>query len=80
VQYDCKTEATAKARYGEPEWPSYYFGHFLTGKDFVTSGVAVVVEPDAKFQNGFGAKVDSRVVCRYDLRDKRVIDVVITAC
>jgi hypothetical protein len=79
VKYDCQREANSRARYGEPVWPSYSFGSFLSGKDFVTSGIAVAIEPDAQFQNGFGAKVHARVVCKYDLRTRRVIDVVITA-
>jgi len=39
---------------------------------------AVAIEPDAQFQNGFGAMAHSRVTCTYDLRAGKVIDVAIT--
>ncbi len=74
----CKTEANDRAKYGTPVWPWPAFGHFFRGNNYVTSGIAVAVEPDAQFQNGFGAMVRSRVVCTYDLRTNRVVDVVIT--
>jgi hypothetical protein len=72
----CKTEANERAQYGTPVWPWLsYFGTFRTGKDYVTSGIAVAIEPDAQFQNGFGAMVHSRVTCTYDLRAQRVVSV-----
>jgi hypothetical protein len=74
----CKTAANDQAKYGTPKWPWLAFSSFRKGTDYVTSGIAVLVEPDAQFQNGFGAMVHSRVVCTYDLRAKRVIDVVIS--
>jgi tetratricopeptide (TPR) repeat protein len=75
AQVACKMEANSQAKYGDPVWPWLAFSSFYGGKDYVTSGVAVIIEPDAKFQNGFGAMVHSRVVCRYDLRTERVVDV-----
>jgi hypothetical protein len=74
----CKDEASDQARYGTPTWPWLYFGSFLKGTDYVTSGVAVLIEPDAQFQNGFGAMVHSRVVCKYDLRNDRVLSVTVS--
>ena len=32
----------------------------VTLMDYVTSGIAIAIEPDAQFQNGFGAMVRSR--------------------
>ena len=78
VKVECKMEANARARYGKPDWgPLLYpdFGTFLTGTNYVSSGIAVAIEPDAQFQNGFGAMVHSRVTCTYDLRAGRVINV-----
>jgi len=71
----CKSEANTQVRYGSPEWPWLPFGTFRGGEDYVTSGIAILIEPDAQFQNGFGAMVHSRVECTYDLRAKRVINV-----
>lgn len=74
ARYACKLEATDRAKYGTPEWPSFFFSHFYPGTDFST-GFATLIEPKAKFQNGFGAMAHSQVVCRYDLRTKQVIGV-----
>lgn len=75
VQTDCQMAAEGQARYGNPVWPWGSFGSFYEGKLYVTSGIAVAVEPDAQFQNGFGAMAHSRVTCAYDLRAQRVITV-----
>jgi hypothetical protein len=79
AQVACKFEANAQAKYGTPTWPWLPFGRFYKGKDYVSSGRAVLIEPDAQFQNGFGAMVHSEVTCAYDLRAQRVIDVSISA-
>ena len=68
-------EANNQARYSDPTWPWLSFGSFYGGKEYVTSGIAIVIEPDAKFQNGFGAMVGSRVMCTYDFRNEKVISV-----
>jgi len=73
AQVKCKQAANEEARYGDPVWPWLPFGSFYPGKDYVTSGIAVAIEPNAQFQNGFGAMVHSRVICTYDLRAQRVI-------
>jgi hypothetical protein len=77
AQFACKEEAIKEARFGTPKWPWLAFGSFLKGSDYPTSGVAVLIEPDAQFQNGFGAMVHSRVVCKYDLRSEKVLSVIV---
>lgn len=74
VQAACKVEADGRAKY-DTEWPWLAFSSYRKGKDYPTTGIAIAVEPDAKFQNGFGAKMRMRVTCTYDLRAKRVLDV-----
>jgi hypothetical protein len=54
------------------------FGSFYRGNNYITSGIAVAIEDDAQFQNMYGAMVHSEVRCTYDLKAKRVIDVVIS--
>jgi hypothetical protein len=79
AHYDCKDAATKLAKYGTPEWPWLVsFGAFLKGNDYATKGVAVMIENDARFQNGFGAMAHVKVRCEYDLRAKKVIDIIIT--
>lgn len=81
VRAACQVEANALAKYGTPDWGGWLkptFGTFLTGTDYVTRGVAVAIEGDAQFQNGFGAMVHSQVTCTYDLRANRVVDIEIT--
>jgi hypothetical protein len=75
VQVECEMAANDQAKYGSPDWPRHYFGSFYKGNNYVTSGVAVAIEPDAQFSNGYGAMVHSRVTCTYDLRTKQVSDV-----
>ena len=79
VQVECKHTANDRAKYGNPDWPWAAFGSFYKGNNYITSGIAVAVEPDAQFSNGFGAMVHSRVTCTYDLRAKRVTDVMVSA-
>ena len=71
---DCKVEATNQAKFGTPEWPSLYFSKFHSGTDYRTGNVTLV-EPEARFQNGFGAMEHLQVYCRYNLRTKKVISV-----
>lgn len=75
VKAECKTEATKRASYGTPIWPWSYFGNFYTGTNYVTSGIAIAIEPDVQFSNAFGAMVHSQVTCTYDLRAERVMNV-----
>jgi hypothetical protein len=79
VQVRCKQAAKDRAKYGSPDWPWLAFGSFYKGNNYVTSGTAIAIERDAQFSNGFGAMVHSQVICRYDLRAKRVTDVQILA-
>ena len=68
-------ETDAQPRYGKSVWPSEVFKTFNKGNEYVTSGIAVAIEPDAQFQDRIGAMVRSRVTCTYDLRAQRVINV-----
>jgi len=78
VEVDCKIAAEKSARYGSPKWPWFAFGSFFKGSNYVQTGRVVAVEPDAQFQNGFGAYVHSRVTCDYDLTLKNVTNVYVT--
>jgi hypothetical protein len=77
AKVDCKIAAEKKARYGSPTWPWPAFSSFYPGNGYITTGIAELIEPDAQFQNGFGAMVHSRVDCVYDLRSNRVTNVII---
>jgi len=74
AQVDCKLQAEDHATYGTPEWPWLPFSHFYPGTNY-SAGIATLIEPKAKFQNGFGAMAHSRVVCIYDLRTKKVLSI-----
>jgi hypothetical protein len=78
VQVACKFAANDRAKYGDPEWPWLSFSTFLKGNNYVKTGTAIAIEPDAKFLNGFNAKVRSRVTCTYNLTFDRVENLVIT--
>jgi hypothetical protein len=76
AEYACKRQATDLAKYGTPEWPWFAFGSFYPGPN---TGIVTLIEPDAKFQNGFGAMAHSRVECEYDFRTEKVTNVTISA-
>ncbi|GCE79378.1 hypothetical protein [Komagataeibacter oboediens] len=82
-QAACKTKADGAAEYGSPQWPGFWsggaFGSFRMGDDAPKTGLITLVEPNAQFQNGFGAMVHSTVTCVYDLNNDVVRDIQITA-
>jgi hypothetical protein len=59
-------------QYGSPKWPWLPFSTFQKGKDYVTRGIAILIEPDAQLQNMHGAMMHAEVLCYYDLHSKRV--------
>jgi hypothetical protein len=79
VQTYCQRAANEKAKYGSPIWPGFWsggaFGQFRDGTDYVSTGIALAIEKDAQFQNGFGAMVHSTVYCKYDLNAQTVVSV-----
>ena len=70
----CKQEADQEARYGHPDLPFLAFGHFNSGDSYIKSGVMILREPDAGFQNGFGATARVTVTCWYDMNKQAVVD------
>jgi hypothetical protein len=74
----CRMAADKLARFGDPQWPTLYFHSYIPGGDGPETGRIILIEPDARFQNGFGAMAHTRVACHYDLRDERVLDVQIS--
>ncbi len=75
VRAECRTRADEKAQYGTPEWPWVKFGKYRAGDDYPKTGMIVIGEADARFQNGFGAMAHVAVSCLYDLRSSKVVDV-----
>jgi hypothetical protein len=73
----CEVEAGQQSRFGTPNFGPLPFTAYADGKDYVQTGVAIVAAT-AQFQNGFGAMVNSTVICNYDLRTSKVIGVDIT--
>jgi hypothetical protein len=74
----CKIATNNQARYGTPDWGGWFstpFGKFYSGDNYVSSGVAILIEDNVKLQNGFGATVRSRVECRYDLAEEEVVGI-----
>jgi hypothetical protein len=71
----CQFAAIKLAKYGSPTFPFFPFSHFRPGADYVRSGIAVLIEDDAQFQNGYGAMEHTSVSCKYDLNTQHVVDV-----
>lgn len=76
AQVACKFYASKLAKYGEPKWPWLSFSHFTPGDDAPRTGVLHLREPDAQFQNQFGAMAHVDVDCSYNLKDKKVLDAI----
>jgi hypothetical protein len=72
---ECQHAVADRVQYGSPTWPWFSFSHYRNGTDYVTSGIAILGEPDTQLQNEYGASVHVNVTCRYDLRARRVLDV-----
>jgi len=77
VAYDCKDEANKLAKYGEPKWSWITFGSFYPAEKSVETGVFTKIDDDVQFHNGFGAWGHAEVVCKYDLRQKKVLNVTV---
>lgn len=75
VQVDCKMAANDFAKYGTPEWPWLALGNFRIGSDYISKGIAIAIEDNARFSNGFGAMAKVKVTCTYDLKNSKVIDI-----
>jgi|ERR1700688_3634587 len=77
AQSDCIMAAENVAKFGSPKWPWLAFSSFYPGDDIPKTGIAVLVEQDVQFSNAFGAMVHSRATCRYDLNQKKVLNIVV---
>lgn len=53
AQFECKSVAIKQARYGDPKFPwAFPFSTFHTGTDYPKTGIAVLIEEEAQYQNG----------------------------
>ena len=59
-----------------PQWPWIPFDYLLHGAgDGPVTDQITLVEPNAKFSNGYGAMAKVRVTCLYDLKNKTVVQI-----
>lgn len=65
----CKVAAEKVAKYGSPELPMLSFQTYYVGRNYIDSGIATLLEKDAMYQNGFGAKEHVTARCEYSLDD-----------
>jgi hypothetical protein len=81
AQRACVTEATSRAKYGDPKFPSIWeggaFSHFYLVPDAPKTGMIRMEERRAQFENGFGAMVHVDLTCTYDFNAKAVADLTI---
>jgi hypothetical protein len=64
----CRQAAEEVAKYGTPEFsPDTY----RVGRSYIDSGTAVLIDNNARFQNGFGASVHVIATCFYDMKQDR---------
>jgi hypothetical protein len=74
AQVGCENEAERLAKYGTPKWPWFAFSSFMGGDAYPKTGIISLLEKDSQFSNAFGAMVHSHVLCKYDLTQKKVLD------
>jgi predicted RNA-binding Zn-ribbon protein involved in translation (DUF1610 family) len=65
----CKNTANDVAKYGTPDLPFFAFGTYYTGRSYVDSGTAILIEKDAQFKNVFGSAEHVTATCFYDLKN-----------
>jgi hypothetical protein len=65
ISIECEWQAKNIARFGEPVAT---FNTFYKGRSYLESGVALLIDKDAKFKNGFGVTHNVRATCLYDLK------------
>lgn len=70
----CKQYADDQAHYGEPRFSASPFSTYETGKSYVDTGLVLLEDKGAEFQNGFGAMEHMEVQCLYDLNSEKVVD------
>lgn len=63
----CRNATNSSAKYGDPDWGWGFFGTYYTGTKYVETGVVRLIDDRVKIMNGFGAMVNVRVECSYDL-------------
>ena len=73
----CKSQAEKYAK-GEVDWGGWLepnFGTYLTGTSIHDSGTITIIDDVAKFQNGFGAMINTTTYCKVDVVNDKVIEV-----
>ena len=71
----CQDAVNQSARYGAPKWQDVPFGTFLTGNDYVKSGVINLIDKDVQIPNVFGGVRNTSAFCAYDLKRQRLVTV-----
>jgi zinc-ribbon domain len=77
ITVQCAFQAKQLAKFGEPELPWAPFKTYYPGRSYIEKGVAILIEKDAKYKNGFNASVRTTAICTYDLkRDVATVELV----
>ena len=72
----CKSYVNDDAIYGKPKWSFLSaFDTYRSNEQSFRTGILTLIDGKVQFQNGFGAIVNARVTCRFDLRTMDVISV-----
>lgn len=77
AKIDCQIAANKLATYGTPKWGYEIgiFSKFYRGNDYPRTGIVRLIDDDVQFSNVFGGMQHYIVSCKYDLANKRVLDV-----
>lgn len=75
AKVDCERAANKLAKYGDPKWGWLTFSKYHGGNDAPRTGIITIADDKVRFQNAFGTYAKSKVVCEYNLKEKKVVSV-----
>jgi len=73
----CTIEAKKRSQYGEAKFPFLSFSNYRAGRDYIDTGIVLMREPNAQYQNMYDAYEHISVSCLYDLNQHKVQNILI---
>lgn len=77
AKVSCESAVEGHVKYGTPNWSWGSFGKFYQGDDYVKTGIIRIADDGVQIQNMYGAMVNSKVECEYDLESEKVLTIMI---
>jgi hypothetical protein len=72
IQTKCKIESDKIAKY-DTKWDYPVFTIYYKGTNYLEAGEIILLDENAKFQNGFGAFKKMKLECHFDLNSQNFL-------